>query len=155
MPKKQTFKAVILDAGGGGAFVEVPFDVEAVFGSKRPKIRAMIEGVAYRGSLVRMGGERHMLLVLKGIRQQIGKSIGDEVQVTVAADEEPRVVQLPADLAKELKKDKSLQAVFSRLAYSHQREYVRWIESAKRSETRAGRVAKTLDQLRKKHKEQG
>ena len=82
MLKKHSFKAVIQNAGGGGAFVEVPFDVEQVLGSKRPKIKAMIEGVPYRGLLVRMGGLNHMLIILKGIREQIGKTFGDEIKVS-------------------------------------------------------------------------
>jgi len=65
MRKRQTFKAVIQNAGGSGAFVEVPFDVERTFGSKRPKVKAMIEGVPYRGLLTRMGGSNHMLIILK------------------------------------------------------------------------------------------
>ncbi len=68
MPNKQTFTAPIKNAGGGGAYVEVPFDVEKVFGSKRPKVKALIEGIPYRGTLVRMGSECHMLPVLKDIR---------------------------------------------------------------------------------------
>lgn len=43
MLKKHTFTATIIDEGGGGAFVEVPFDVEVVFGSKRPKVGADAE----------------------------------------------------------------------------------------------------------------
>ena len=43
MQKTHTFTATIQNAGGGGAFVEVPFDVEKEFGSKKPKIKAMIE----------------------------------------------------------------------------------------------------------------
>ena len=65
MNRKQSFVAKIKNAGGGGAFVEIPFDVEKEFGSKRPKVKAMIEGVPYRGTLVRMGSEHHMLLILK------------------------------------------------------------------------------------------
>jgi len=42
-PNKHTFTATIQNAGGGGAFVEVPFDVEAAFGAKKPKVKAMIE----------------------------------------------------------------------------------------------------------------
>jgi len=76
MPKKQTLKATIQNAGGGGAFVEIPFDVEKAFGSKKPKVKALIEGVPYRGTLVRMGGPNHMLIILKGIREQIGKTLG-------------------------------------------------------------------------------
>ena len=55
MPKKHTFTATIQNAGGGGAFVEVPFDVEKAFGSKKPKVKAMIEGVPYRGLLPAWG----------------------------------------------------------------------------------------------------
>jgi hypothetical protein len=65
MTKKQTFTGIIQNPGGGGAFVEVPFDVEAVFGSKRPKVRAMIEGVPYRGILTRMGTDCHILGIRK------------------------------------------------------------------------------------------
>src|SRR5215471_15663912 len=106
MTKKQTFTATIQNAGGGGAFVEVPFDVEETFGSKRPKIKAMIEGVPYRGLLVRMGGPHHMLIILKGIREQIGKSFGDEVKVTVEPDVEERVITVPAELKRLFKSEK-------------------------------------------------
>ncbi len=149
MPKKQTFTGRILNAGGGGGFVEIPFDVEKVFGSKRPKIRALIEGVPYRGTLVRMGGEHHMLIVLKGIREQVGKTFGDEVKVVVEADTEPRRVEIPEDLLKEFKKNKDAKALFDKLAYTHQREYVRWIEEAKREETRTNRTVKTIEMLKK------
>ena len=149
MSEKQTFTGRIQNAGGGGAFVEIPFDVEEAFGSKRPKVRALIEGVPYRGTLVRMGSEHHMLLILKGIREQIGKTYGDEVHIIVEADTEPRQVEIPADLLKEFRKNRDARALFDKLAYTHQREYVRWIEEAKREETRAGRVAKTIGMLKK------
>ena len=149
MPRKQTFTGRIQNAGGGGAFVEFPFDVEQVFGSKRPKVKALIEGVPYRGTLVRMGSEHHLLIILKGIREQVGKTFGDEVKIIVEADTEPRAVEIPAELMKELKKDKDARALFDKLAYTHRKEYVRWIEEAKREETRAARVVKTIDMLKK------
>ena len=153
MPKKHTFTATIQNAGGGGAFVEVPFDVEKEFGSKKPKIKAMIEGVPYRGLLVRMGGECHMLLILKGIREQTGKTFGDQVKITVEPDTEPRVIEVPKDLLKEFKKDKDAKAFFDKLSYTHQKEYVRWIEEAKKDETRQGRIVKTMEMLKKGKKE--
>jgi hypothetical protein len=149
MSNKHTFTGRIQNAGGGGGFVEVPFDVEKAFGSSRPKVKALIEGVPYRGSLVRMGGEHHMLIILKGIREKIGRTFGDEVEVIVEADTEPRRVVIPPDLLKELKKDRSARAFFDKLSYTHQREYVRWIEEAKREETRASRVVKTIEMLKK------
>src|SRR6266508_6675432 len=113
MTKKQTFIATIQNAsgaGGGGAFVEIPFDVEESFGSKKPKVKAMIEGVPYRGTLTRMGTECHILGIRKEIREEIGKTFGDEIQVTVEPDLEERVIEIPKDLMKELKKDKEAKA---------------------------------------------
>jgi hypothetical protein len=152
MNKKQTFTAVIQNAGGGGAFVEVPFDVEKEFGSKRPKVKALIEGIPYRSTLMRMGTECHILGILKEIREQIGKSFGDEVTVTIEPDDEPRVVEIPKDLMKELKKDKEANAFFDKLAYTHQKEYVRWITEAKKEETRQNRIVKTIEMLKQGRK---
>ena len=153
MPKPHTFTALIQNAGGGGAFVEIPFDVEKEFGAKRPNVKAMIEGVPYRGILTRMGTEYHLLIILKGIREQIGKTFGDKVKITVEPDTEPRVVEVPKELLKELKKDKSVKAFFDKLAYTHQREYVKWIEEAKKDETRQARVVKTIEMLKQGKKE--
>jgi len=148
MTNKHTFTAPIKNAGGGGAFVEIPFDVEKAFGSKKPKVKAMIEGIPYRGTLVRMGSECHILVILKGIREQAGKDFGDEIKVTVEADTEPRVIEVPADLLKEFKTNKDAKAFFDKLAYTHQKEYVKWIEEAKRDETRQARVIKTIEILK-------
>lgn len=128
--------------------MDVPFDVEKAFGSKRPKIKATIDGAPYRGLLVRMGSDCHMLLVLKSIREEIGKTFGDEVRVTVVLDDEPRVVEIPKDLLKELKKDKEAKAFFEKLSFTHQKEYVTWIEESKKEETRARRILKTIEMLK-------
>lgn len=148
MTKKQTFTAVIQNAGGGGAFVEIPFDVEAEFGSKKPKVKAMIEGVPYRGTLTRMGTDYHMLIILKGIREQVGKTFGDEVTITVEPDTEPRLIEVPTELKKAFKTEKEAKAFFEKLSYTHQREYVMWINEAKREETRQNRIAKAVDMLK-------
>ncbi|MBM3124542.1 MAG: DUF1905 domain-containing protein [Chloroflexi bacterium] len=153
MTQKHTFTATIMNAGGGGAFVEIPFDVEKAFDSKKPKVKAVIEGVPYRGTLVRRGGPNHMLIILKGIREQIGKTIGDKVKVTIEADTEARRVEIPKDLLKELKQDKAAKAVFDKLSYTHQKEYVKWIEEAKKAETRQNRIAKTLVMLKQGKRE--
>jgi hypothetical protein len=153
MNRKHTFTATIQNAGGGGAFVEIPFDVESTLGSKKPKVKAVIEGVPYRGTLVRMGGERRMLIILKSIREQIGRTFGDEVEVSVEADAGPRVIEIPPELAKALKKNKAAETYFNSLAYSHQREYVNYILEAKKEATRLGRIAKTIEALKKGRRE--
>lgn len=152
MTKKHSFTAIIQNAGGGGAFVEVPFDVEAAFGSKKPKVKATFEGVPYRGILTRMGTEHHLLIILKEIREKIGKTFGDEVKITVEPDTEPRVIEVPAELKKAFKTEKEAKAFFDKLSYTHQREYVMWINEAKREETRQNRIAKSVEMLKKGQK---
>ncbi len=147
MVESRTFRARIEQARGGGAYVVVPFDVEAAFGAKRVPVRATIDGEPYTGSLVRMGGPDHVLGVLKEIRERIGKQMGDEVEVIVTEDDSPREVEVPSDLAAALVADPVSAERFAALSYSHQREYVRWIEEAKRAETRSSRVARTLELL--------
>jgi len=153
MTKKQTFTAIIQNAGGGGAFVEVPFDVEAAFGSKKPKVKALIEGVPYRGTLVRMGSECHLLLILKSIREQVGKTFGDDVKVSVELDVEERVVTVPAELKRAFKSDKAAKSAFEKLSYTRQKEYVKWIEEAKKEETRQSRIVKTIEMLKESKKQ--
>jgi len=129
--------------------VKVPFDVEAAFGSKRPKVRATIEGVPHRGTLVRMGGPDHMLIILKAIREQVGKTFGDEVKITVGADVEPRLVDLPPDLKKALAVAPAVRELFDKLSYTHRKEYVRWINESKTPETRVRRITQAIEMLKK------
>jgi len=147
MNKTYTFRAIIQCADRGGAFVTVPFDVEQAFGKKRVKVKATIDGEPYRGTLVRMGGPDHILGVLKEIRDRIGKGPGDEVEVTLQEDTEPRVIELPADLQEALKSRPKAAEFFQQLSYTHQREYVRWIEEAKRGQTRRKRIVRAVEML--------
>ena len=80
---------------------------------------------------------------------KIGKTFGDEIKIIVEEDTEPRVLEIPKDLLKELKKDKDAKAFFDKLAYTHQKEYVKWIEEAKKDKTRQARVVKTIAMLKK------
>jgi Domain of unknown function (DUF1905)/Bacteriocin-protection, YdeI or OmpD-Associated len=152
-PRK--FRAVIEGAGGGGggALVSVPFDVEEAYGKKRVKVKVMIDGEPYRGSVVRMGGPRHMLPVLKHIRQKIGKGVGEWVSIVLWEDLELRVVAVPADLGAALAERPAERLFFRGLSYTGQREYVRWIEDAKREETRARRISLAIRLLRQRKRQ--
>lgn len=137
-----------LEAAGGGAFVAVPLDVEAIWGKKRVKVVATFNGEPYRGSLVRMGGPCHMLIVVKQIRERIGKAPGDMVDVTVREDDEPRLVAVPPDFAAALDQAPESRAFFDALSFTHRREYVAWITEAKREATRATRIQRAVEMLR-------
>lgn len=142
----ERFEAVIEEARGGGALVPIPDSViEALGGGGRIPVEATFDGVAYRGSIVSMGGLR-CLGILKSIREQLGKGPGDTVTVTVARDEAERTVTVPDDLAAALDQA-GVRDHFDALSYSHRREYVQWIEEAKRPDTRARRVAQTVDRV--------
>lgn len=148
MSDRLNFQAVIEGADGGGAYVTVPFDVEKAFGRKRVPVRATFDGEPYRGLLVRMGGEHHILIILKEIRRKIGKGPGDSVSVTVEEDRDPREVELPADFLDALRAEPQAYGFFEQLSYTHKREYVQWIDEAKREATRTARLARAVERLR-------
>jgi hypothetical protein len=134
------------------AYFDIPFDVEKAFGNKRPKVRCVIDGVVFRTSAFRMKGPNHMVLVNKQIRDQIGKGAGDTIRVVMEADTEPRVVEVPKDLVAAMAKRKELAAFFRSLSFTHQKEYVQWVDSAKKPETRKRRIEKMLTMLAAKVK---
>jgi hypothetical protein len=147
MTKTRVFQAVIENARGGGAFVRIPFDVEETFGRKRVPVKVTIDGEPYRGTLVRMGESCHILGVLKEIRLKIGKDFGDKVEVILEEDDEPRLVSAPPDLEQALKQNPQAEAIFRQLSYTHQKEYVRWIEDSKREASRQSRIQKAIGML--------
>ena len=147
MEKSIQFTAIIQAADRGGAFVAIPFDVEEVFGKKRVKVKTLIDNYSYRGSLVRMKTTYHILIIRKDIRKAIGKEVGDEVTVQVAEDTEERLVSVPNDLFAALHQNPKLKTFFKGLSYTHQKEYVNWIEGAKKTETRARRITKAIQMM--------
>ncbi len=145
---RRSFTAMIETGNRGGAFVEIPFDVEAAYGTRgQTRIKATFDGHPYRGSLARMGGTAHVLGVRKDVRAAIRKSIGDTVKVVIEPDLEPRIVAAPDDLKKLFADNAAAGDFFHGLSYTHRKEYVRWIEEAKRPETRVRRLDKTIDML--------
>jgi len=153
--KKYKFKATIQPGIGGGAGVIFPYNVEQEFGARaRVPVCATLQGVPYRGSLVKCGPEAHMLGVLKGIREQIGKGPGDAIEVALWRDEAERTVEVPPEFEKLMKKA-GLFAGFQKLSYTHRKEYCRWISEAKKEETRQTRLGKAIEMLKKGMKTPG
>ena len=144
-----TFRAPIRSSGrgSGGHLVDVPPEViEALGGRGRIPVTATFDGVPYRGSIVRMGGGA-VLGVQKAIMAEAGVSVGDTLTVIVRNDDPPREVEVPDDLAEALRRSDEARAAFEGLSFSHRREYVDSITEAKRPETRARRVERTIQAL--------
>jgi Domain of unknown function (DUF1905)/Bacteriocin-protection, YdeI or OmpD-Associated len=144
------FSAVLKsDPTGTGTFIRVPADVQAKLGLKgRPKINSVIAGSPYRGSLMPMGDGSFCLGVLKSIQDAAGAKRGDTVTVELELDAAPRIVEMPADLAKAIGRNKQAVAAWDRLSFTNKKEMARSLEEAKRPETRERRLAAAVEKLR-------
>ena len=115
-------------------------------GAKAFPVVATINGYTWRGRVSRMRGE-HLLGMTREVRQGAGAEAGDTVEVEVALDAGPREVDVPAALAAALAADAEAHAKFHALAYSHRKEFARWVDEAKKDETRKRRVAQAIEML--------
>jgi hypothetical protein len=116
-------------------------------GPKRFPVLATVNGFRWRASVARMRGE-FLVGLNREVRRGAEVKAGDEVDVLVELDTEPRQVAVPDALAAALASDRTARAAFEKLAYTHRKEYARWISEAKRDETRKRRVARALEMLR-------
>ena len=77
------FDAIIIqNEDMDAAYVEVHFDIKALFGKGRLAVHATFDSVPYDGQIVKMGTPCFIIGLRKDIRKQIGKSFGDMVHVT-------------------------------------------------------------------------
>lgn len=128
---------------------------EKEFGTKgKVPVKATLDGIRYTGSLIKYGNPQHMLHVPKAIREEMGKGVGDVLDVVVWKDDEERTLEVPPALAQVMKKE-GLLAFFESLSYTHRKEYCRWISEAKKEETRAKRLDKAVVMMRAKVKTPG
>ncbi|GAA0221363.1 YdeI/OmpD-associated family protein [Cryptosporangium japonicum] len=140
--------AVLEPRGPAGAFVLTDEQAAALGdGKKAFPVTVTVNGVTLALRLARMGGE-NMIGLAKAARAQAGVELGETYDVTISADAGERTVEVPADLAAALAADPAAGAAFTGLAYSHRKEFVRWVTEAKREATRADRVGKTVEMVR-------
>lgn len=152
--KKYEFDAVIVKREGQDAsYIEFPYNVETEFGVRgQVKVRATFDGIDYRGSLAKMGTSCHILGLTQQIRRTIGKQAGDTVHVVLEQDLEPRRIDIPDDLGELLDANHEARDFFNTLSYTNKKQYVAWISSAKKAETRNNRLEKSIELLREKVK---
>lgn len=142
------FRTTIVLGGKTATGLEVPTGVVERLGrGKRPPVSVTIRGFTYRTTVAVMGGA-FMIPLSAENRAGAGAAAGDEVDVEIALDTEPRELTVPADFASALADVTGARAAFDRLAYSRRREHVRAVEDAKTPETRQRRIDKAISQLR-------
>jgi hypothetical protein len=138
-----------LELGGKTAtsFPVPPEVVEGLGSSKRPPVVVTIKGYTFRTSIGSRGGGYH-LPVSGDVRDKAGVAAGDELDVEVVLDTEPREVTVPADLAAAFEGEPAARKFFEGLTYSQKSWFVLWIDGAKKAETRQRRVAEAIELLR-------
>ena len=142
------FRTTIELGGKTATGFRIPESVVADLGSgKRPAVRITIGGYTYRTTVAPMGGV-FMIPLSAENRVGAGVAAGDEVDVDVELDTEPRVVTVPPDFAEALDRQPDARKAFDALSYSNQRRHVLSIEGAKTDETRQRRIGKAVDMLR-------
>ena len=105
------------------------------------------EGQPFRSTVAVYGG-RSYLPVNRALREAAGVAAGDAVVIELEADDQPRTVDPPPDLAAALAEDPEARAAFAGLSFTHQREYAEWVAEARREATRRRRVDQTVQMLR-------
>ena len=125
----------------------VPFDLKEAFGRARPPVKVTIRGHTWRTTPGVYDGVGH-IVVNRAVKAATGVDAPDRVRVTMELDTEPRTVRVPPDLREALRAHPASAEAFSRLSFTHRREYVEWIEDAKRPETRRRRIASTVEHVR-------
>jgi hypothetical protein len=153
--EKISFTAIIIQHEGMNAgYIEFPFSVEEVFSTRgMVKVKALFDGKAeYRGIMSNMGTGCHILILTQEVRRKLGKTFGDSVYVELEHDLEKREVVIPEDIQKALNEFPEALAFFEKLSYTHRKEYINWITSAKKEETRAKRMVSFIEKLLEKKK---
>ena len=142
------FRATIELGGKTATGIPVPDEVVAALAAgRRPAVRVTVAAHTYRTTIASMGG-RFMIPLSAEHRADAGVAAGDEVEVHIESDTAVRDVTLPSDVAEALCEDGSAQSFFESLAYTHRKEWIRWIEEAKKPDTRANRIETTVEALR-------
>jgi len=142
------FRARLQQRGPAAAIVLDDADVAVVGeGAKRFPVVATVNGYTWRTSVTRMGGE-FLLGFNREVREGAHVAAGEDVDVTLELDVAPRVVEMPEALALALAGAPDVAAAFDAMAFTHRKEYARWIAEAKQEQTRERRVQQALDMIR-------
>ena len=131
---------------GGTCFIPVPFDPKEVFGKVRAPVRVTLDRYTYRTTIAVMGGTVCIPL-RKSHREAAGVEGGERHRVRIELDIEERTVDPPPELERALRDAPPAWERWGELAYTHKREYVQWIEEARKPETRARRIDDAVRQV--------
>jgi Bacteriocin-protection, YdeI or OmpD-Associated/Domain of unknown function (DUF1905) len=141
------FRATVERAGRTATGVRVPAAVvDSLEAGRQPLVKVTIGGHTYPSKVAVRGGEYRIPISAEN-RALAGVEAGDEIEVAIVLDRDPRVVAVPSDLAAALEAAPAALHYFESLTYSRQRWYVLNVEDAKTPETRARRIERAIERL--------
>ena len=141
------FKAILLQAGKTATGIEIPSKIVEGLGSgKKPPVCVTINGYTYRNTVAVMGGV-FMVGVSAEHRKGANVKAGDELEVTITLDIQPREVEVPEEFQKALAKNSAARKTFETLSYSKKNGIVLLIKGAKTDETKQRRIEKAIISL--------
>ena len=146
------FKAKLLSPaspkGAAWAFLVLPADASAKLPTRSmTTVDGMLDEHPFQATLEPDGQGSHWLKVDRALREAAGVDAGDSVtlEITpVAMEPEPRV---PADLRNALANAPAARVQWSSLTPVARRDWIHWITSGKKAETRVRRITNTCDML--------
>ena len=150
-PLATTFRAVL--KAGGPSFMPTQVLVvpeaawQAVGGKATKRVVATLNGHAERLGLLPLEGGGRYLMLRKDLCQHLGIAIGQEVEVSLAADPNPDYVDLPEELAEALGAWPEAEAAFAQHSGAMRRAMARKVADAKRPETRARYAVELAERL--------
>ena len=140
------FTGTVQRAGPAG-YIELPFDPKEKFGKVRAPVKVTVNGYTFKTTIAAMGGPP-CVGMRTSYREAAGLEGGERVEIRIDLDDEPRVVTPPADLVKALKAAPPAWDRWQELSFTHQREHAEAVADAKKPETRARRIAKSVEMVR-------
>ncbi|RFA10651.1 hypothetical protein B7R54_16645 [Subtercola boreus] len=141
------FRTTLFESGKSATGIVVPVDVYESLGSaKKHAVAVTINDFTYRSTVTPYRGEI-MLPVSAAVRKGAGIAPGDEFEVDIVLDDQPREVDVPGDLQVALASAPAAAAFFETLSYSNKRRFTVPLEEAKTPETRQRRLDKAIENL--------
>lgn len=135
------------------SYIEVPADIAQQLkpGNKKSfRVRGMLDGLAVAGMALMPMGEGNFIMALKAeVRKGLRKNAGAILHVKLEEDVDYKV-EIPEELQECFDLDPEAFAFFNSLPKSHQDYFLKWINDAKTSETRAKRIVNTINAMLRK-----
>lgn len=146
-PQKLKFRTTLLQSGKTATGIKIPDQVIGELNAgKKPPVKVTINGFTYRSTVAVMGGA---FMVGVSAENRAGANVngGDQIDVTIELDTEPREVAIPVEFKKALDKNATAKKIFETFSNSRKKALTLPIANAKSMEAKQRNITKAMDVL--------